>query len=368
MSRFLVAILLALALMTPWNARVRAAPPVALGGQGSEIPSLAPLLKKVTPGVVNVAIKGRIAQQQNPLLNDPFFRRFFDIPDQPKEREIRAAGSGVVIDAREGLIVTNNHVVEHADEITITLVDGRQLQGKRLGSDPETDVALIKVPAEDLTAIPFGDSDRLEIGDFVIAIGNPFQIGQTVTSGIVSGLRRSGLGIEQYEDFIQTDASINPGNSGGALVNLRGELVGINTAIVGSAGGNVGIGFAIPSNLARAVVEQLVKYGEVRRGRLGIAIQNLAPDLIRKMGLSPGQSGAVIVKVDAGSPAEGAGLKADDVVIALGRIPVRSAADLRNKIGLLRVGDEAEFAVLRNREALTIRARVGEREKDARQK
>jgi serine protease Do/serine protease DegQ len=178
---------------------------VALGGQTGEVPSLAPLLKKVTPGVVNVAIKGRIAQQQNPLLNDPFFRRFFGIPDEPRERLIRAAGSGVVIDSREGLIITNNHVIQHADqhadEITITLIDGRQLEGKRIGADPETDVALIKVTAEDLTAIPFGDSDKLEIGNFVVAIGNPFQIGQTVTSGIVSGLRRSGLGIEQYEDF-----------------------------------------------------------------------------------------------------------------------------------------------------------------------
>jgi serine protease Do/serine protease DegQ len=240
------------------------------------------------------------------------------------------------------------------------------MQGKRIGGDPETDVALVKVPAEDLTAISFGDSDKLEIGDFVIAIGNPFQIGQTVTSGIVSGLRRSGLGIEQYEDFIQTDASINPGNSGGALVNLRGELVGINTAIVGPAGGNVGIGFAIPANLARAVVDQLVKYGDVRRGRLGIAIQDLTRDLARKMDLSPQLSGAVIAKVEPGSPAERAGLKVDDVVTALGRTAVRNAADLRNKIGLMRVGDEAEFTVLRNKQSLTIQATVGERETEAR--
>jgi serine protease Do/serine protease DegQ len=313
-------------------------------------------VKKVTPSVVNIAIKGRVAQEQNPLLNDPFFQRFFNIPDAPAEREIRAAGSGVIVDAREGLIVTNNHVVEHADEISVTLTDGRRLQAKRVGTDPDTDIAIIKVPAEDLAAIALGDSDKLEVGDYVVAIGNPFGIGQTVTQGIVSALRRTGLGIKGYEDFIQTDAPINPGNSGGALVSLRGELVGINTAIVGPSGGNVGIGFAIPVNMVREVMDQLVKYGEVRRGQLGIAIQDLTPDLAQAMGLRPQLSGAVIAKVESGSAAERAGLKAGDVITDMGKTPIRSAADLRNKVGLLRVGDIAELTVLRSGKSTTIRA------------
>lgn len=212
------------------------------GSQSGAIPSLAPLVKRVTPSVVSIAVKGKIAQEQNPLLNDPFFRKFFSVPDTPTEREISAAGSGVIVDAAEGLIVTNYHVIEHADDISVTLTDGRRLQAKRVGADPDTDVAIIKVPADNLVAIPLGDSDKLEVGDYVVAIGNPFGIGQTVTQGIVSALRRTGLGIKGYEDFIQTDAPINPGNSGGALVSLRGELVGINTAIVGPSGGNVGIG------------------------------------------------------------------------------------------------------------------------------
>jgi serine protease Do/serine protease DegQ len=203
--------------------------PAVGSGEKQEIPTLAPLLRRVTPSVVNIAINGRVAQEQNPLLNDPFFRRFFNIPEQPAEQEIRAAGSGVIFDAAKGLIITSNHVMEHADEIAVTLTDGRRLQAARVGADPETDVAVIKVPAENLASIALGDSDKLEVGDFVVAIGNPFGIGQTVTLGIVSALRRSGLGIEGYEDFIQTDAPINPGNSGGALITLRGELVGINT-------------------------------------------------------------------------------------------------------------------------------------------
>jgi Do/DeqQ family serine protease len=363
MNRFLAAVIFALAFAGSWSMEAGAGPPVAVGGKADEMATLAPVLKKVTPSVVNVAIKGRVAQQQNPLLKDPFFRRFFDNPDQPTEREIQAAGSGVVIDAHEGLIITNNHVVEHADEITIGLSDGRHLQGKRVGGDSETDVAVIKVQAEGLTAIPLGDSDRLEVGDFVIAIGNPFQLGQTVTSGIVSGLRRSGLGIERYEDFIQTDASINPGNSGGALISLRGELIGINTAIVGTTGSSVGIGFAIPINMARGVADQIVKYGEVRRGRLGIAILDPSSDLIRQLRLTPQQAGAVIAKVDPGSAAERAGLKAGDVITAIGGIPVRGSVDLRNKIALLRVGEETEFTVLRDNRSMLIRASVAERAK-----
>jgi Do/DeqQ family serine protease len=347
-------------LLTLTAASVAQVPQVVplVGNQKAALPTLAPLVKKVTPSVVNIAVKGRIAQQQNPLLNDPFFRKFFELPEVPVEREIRAAGSGVIVDAREGLIVTNNHVVEHADEISVTLTDGRRLQARRVGADPDTDIAIVKVPAENLAAIAFGDSDKLEVGDYVVAIGNPFGIGQTVTQGIVSALRRTGLGIKGYEDFIQTDAPINPGNSGGALVSLRGELVGINTAIIGPAGGNVGIGFAIPVNMVREVMEQLVKYGEVRRGRLGIAIQDLTPDLVQAMGLPAHQTGVVIANVEAGSAAERAGLKVGDVVTAVGNTPVRGASDLRNKIGLLRVGEVAELTVLRAGRSMVVRAAV----------
>ena len=245
-------------------------------GRRQVIPSLAPLLKKVTPGVVSIAVKGRIGEEQNPLLKDPEIRRSLNMPKGSKSVEFSGAGSGVVFDAKSGLIVTNNHILEYADEITVVLSDGRKLTGKRIGGDAETDIALIRVTAEGLTPIPLGNSDKLEVGDFVLAIGNPFQLGQTVTSGIVGGLRRSGLGIEQYEEFIQTDASINPGNSGGALVNLRGELVGINTAVVGDNGGRTGIGFAIPVNMARAVVDQILVHGDIQRGQLGITIETLS--------------------------------------------------------------------------------------------
>ncbi|HYA73941.1 MAG TPA: DegQ family serine endoprotease [Roseiarcus sp.] len=356
--RILIAAL-AIAITPMLSASAQVAPngaPPALVGPLQGVPTLAPLVKQVTPSVVNIAIKGRVAQEQNPLANDPFFRRFFNLPEVPAEREIRAAGSGVIFDANQGLVITNNHVVEHADEITVTLTDGRRLEGKRVGADRATDIAVIRVPADNLKALPLGDSDKLEVGDFVVAIGNPFGLGQTVTSGIVSALRRTGLGIEGYEDFIQTDAPINPGNSGGALVNLRGELVGINTAIVGPSGGNVGIGFAIPVNMVRDVTDQLVKFGEVQRGQLGIAIQDLTPDLARAMGLQGGQAGAIVAKVEPGSAAERAGLKVGDVITELDKTPLRGSADLRNKIGLRRVGDVAELTVVRDGKPMTIQA------------
>lgn len=363
MKHLFITIIVATALSCVTQAKIAAGVPVAIGEQ---TPTLAPMLKNVTPGVVNIAVKGRIALEQNPLLKDPFFRRFFDVPDRPVEREVRAAGSGVVVDAREGLIITNNHVVEHADEIVITLADGRRQQAKRIGGDPGTDIALLRVQAENLVAIPLGDSDKLEVGDFVVAIGNPFGLGQTVTSGIVSALRRTGLGIESYEEFIQTDAAINPGNSGGALVNLRGELVGINAAIVGPSGGNVGVGFAIPVNMARDVMGQIVKYGEIQRGQLGIAIQDVTPDRLQSLGLPPQQTGAVVAKVEAGSAAERAGLKSDDVITVVNKTPVRGAADLRIKVGLLRVGDIAELTVLRAGRPLTLRATVEARAQETR--
>ncbi len=339
-----------------WSAPVGAALPW-LGGE--KHPSLAPMLKEVLPGVVNISTVSRVRIRQNPLFNDPFFRRFFNIPEMPRERERQSLGSGVIVDADKGYVLTNNHVIQHADEINVTLRDGRSFRAKVVGTDPEADLAVLRIEAEGLSEVPFGDSDALEVGDFVVAIGNPFGLGQTVTSGIVSALGRSGLGIEGYEDFIQTDASINPGNSGGALVNLDGELVGINTAIVAPSGGNVGIGFAIPVNMARQIMEQLIEYGEVRRGQLGVVIQDVTPELAEALGLESTR-GAVIAQVVPGSPAERAGLKVGDVVTAVNGEPVRSAAQLRNRIGLLRVGSRVTLEIIRDGRRKTVRTVIEE--------
>jgi Do/DeqQ family serine protease len=323
-------------------------------------PSLAPMLKTVLPAVVNVSTKSQVAIQQNPLFNDPFFRRFFNVPNMPpQEEERQSLGSGVIVDAGKGYVLTNYHVIENADEITVTLRDGRRFPAKVVGKDPGVDLAVLRIKASKLTALPIGNSATLQVGDFVVAIGNPFGLGQTVTSGIVSALGRSGLGIEGYEDFIQTDASINPGNSGGALVNIDGQLVGINTAIVGPSGGNVGIGFAIPSNMAKDVMEQLIKYGNVRRGQLGVYIQNLTPDLAKAMGLG-NTVGAVITNVKKGSPAEKAGLEVGDVVTAVNGAKVETADQLRNAVGLLRVGDTVTLNVLHNGEEREIHAVIAE--------
>ncbi|MDJ0945158.1 MAG: Do family serine endopeptidase [Kiloniellales bacterium] len=322
---------------------------------GNDVPTLAPLMKRVTPGVVNIATSGKVRVEDSPLFNDPNFRRFledprfrrfFSLPDPRAERETHSIGSGVIVDARGGHVLTNHHVIEDADEILVTLKDGRALKAELLGSDPQTDVAVLKIDASGLTALPLGDSDRLEVGDYVVAIGNPFGLGQTVTLGIVSALGRSGLRLEAYEDFIQTDAPINPGNSGGALVDLRGQLIGINTAIVAPTGGNVGIGFAIPINMARLAMEQIIEFGEVRRGRLGIVIQDITPDLAKGLRLEI-LDGALISQVVPGSPAETAGLEPGDVILGVDGEKVRTAAGLRNEIGLKRIGEEVELEILR---------------------
>ena len=326
--------------------------------EGQPVPSLAPMLEKVTPAVVNVATEGRIQMQQNPLFADPFFRRFFNVPDQPIERKTQSLGSGVIVDADRGLILTNNHVIANAVQITVTLRDGRRLDAEIVGSDPETDVAVIKVPPKNLTALPLSDSGSLRVGDFVVAIGNPFGLGQTVTSGIVSALGRSGLGIEGYEDFIQTDASINPGNSGGALVNLRGELVGINTAIFSQDGGNIGIGFAIPINMAVQVMNQLVESGKVDRGFVGIQLQDLNPDLAEAFGVKDMQ-GAVVNSVLQGSPADKAGLKPGDLIVSINDVAVRNASDVRNRVGLLPVGDKVKFEIIRDGKHRKLSAEIG---------
>ena len=333
----------------------QAALPRAVGGQ--EVPSLAPMLEEVTPAVVNIATEGRVQVRQNPLFADPFFRRFFNVPDQPQERKTQSLGSGVIVDAGRGLVLTNNHVIANAVQVTVTLRDGRHLDAEIVGSDPGTDVAVIKVPAELLTDIGVANSDDLRVGDFVVAIGNPFGLGQTVTSGIVSALSRSGLGIEGYEDFIQTDASINPGNSGGALVNLKGELVGINTAIFSRGGGNIGIGFAIPINLALQIMEQLLDKGMVERGFIGVQVQDLNPDLAEAFGIK-NQKGAIVNSVLPDSPAEEAGLLPGDIITSINSKPVKAASDVRNHVGLLPVGEQVMFEVLRDGERMMMKARV----------
>jgi serine protease Do/serine protease DegQ len=323
-------------------------------GTRDGLPTLAPVLEKVTPAVVNIAVLQKSPEDENPMLRDPFFRRFFGLPGDSQPQI--AAGSGVIVDAKNGYVVTNAHVVKDAREVVITLKDNRRLPAKLVGADPGTDIALLQIAATRLVDTKWGDSDALRVGDFVIAIGNPFGIGQTATSGIVSALGRSGLSMEGYEYFIQTDASINPGNSGGALINLRGELVGINSAIIGPSGGNVGIGFAVPSVLARAVMDQLIRFGEVKRGRLGISMQDVA-----------GGEGAQVADVQGNSPAAQAGLKVGDVVIALNGRPVRGAAELRARLSVVPVGESVDLRVQRGNEAqaqpIVLRARIGELDK-----
>ena len=314
---------------------------------GEELPSLAPMLENVTPAVVNIATEGRVKQRQSPLFSDPFFRHFFKIPDQPIERKTSSLGSGVIVDSKRGLVLTNNHVIANAVQITVTLRDGRQVEAEIVGADPETDIAVLKMNAENLTALTTTDSDDLRVGDFVVAIGNPFGLGQTVTSGIISALSRSGLGIEEYEEFIQTAASINPGNSGGALVNLRGELVGINTAIFSQSGASHGIGFAIPINLALRIMEQILNTGEVKRGFLGVSIQDITPELAEAFGLTR-KNGALINKVLKDAPADKAGLLPGDIVISIDGKKIRNANDVRNRIGLLPVGEKIKFKLLRD--------------------
>ena len=325
--------------------------PVSAGGE--PLPSLAPMLERVLPAVVNIATTGRVQVQQNPLSRDPFFQYFFNMPqNQPRERQTNSLGSGVIIDGAEGYVVTNYHVIENADEINVRLHDGRSFAAEVIGSDPEADIAVIRIPSNDLYGIAIGDSESLRVGDFVVAIGNPFGLGQTVTSGIVSAKGRSGLGIEGYEDFIQTDASINQGNSGGALVNLRGELVGINTAILGGrGGGSVGIGFAIPVDMAMRLIRQIVEYGEVKRGRLGVIVQDLTPDLAGALDIDA-NSGALISQVLPDSAAADAGLKEGDVVTAVNGRSIDSAGDLRNEIGLSRAGEKVELEYLRDGDRL----------------
>ncbi|MDE0049914.1 MAG: DegQ family serine endoprotease [Rhodospirillales bacterium] len=336
-----------------------------------EVPSLAPLVKEIGPSVVNIQVKGRLEQLQpesqepHPFFDHPFFKEFFGerMPERrrPQLRRPSALGSGVIVDAENGYLLTNNHVIEMAEEITVTLTDRRVFEAELVGADPETDVALLKIDADSLTALSFADSGELQVGDYVVAIGNPFGLGQTVTAGIVSAVGRSGLRLESYEDFIQTDAAINVGNSGGALVNLKGELVGINTAIyAGRVGGNIGIGFAIPINMAQRIMDQLLTHGEIQRGRIGVQIQDLTPEFAEALGTTH-QRGALVAQVLPGTPAEEAGILAGDVIVGMNGESVIGATDLRNKVGLLRVGDAVRLSIVRDGETMTIELAVGER-------
>ena len=328
------------------------------------VPSLAPMIKKVAPAVVNIATRGTIQEQggRNPLLDDPFFRRFFEVPESPRERQFQSAGSGVIIDAKNGYVITNAHVVQSATEITVTLLDNRTLKAEVVGADPGSDIAVLKIKATNLAEVPLADSSRAEVGDFVVAIGNPFAIGQTVTYGIVSALGRSGINPDGIEDFIQTDASINPGNSGGALVNLRGELVGVNSAILSRSGGNIGIGFAVPSNMVKAVMEQLIKFGKVSRGVLGIAMAPaLTPDVAKSLGAGDTQ-GALVSQVITGSEADKAGIKPGDIITSLNGKPVKSPTELRLTIGLLRVGDKVDIGIVRDGHPRRVTTTVGDKD------
>src|SRR6266699_2839610 len=339
---FLLTLLVALA-----PAALAAATPPAVGD--TPLPTLAPMIKKVSPAVVNIATRGTIRERgpQNPLFDDPFFRRFFDAPPEggTRERPFQSAGSGVIVDAKAGYVLTNAHVVENANEITVTLQDGRDLKAEVVGSDADSDVAVLKA--------------KSEVGDFVVAIGNPFGLQHTVTSGVISGLSRSGINPNGFEDFIQTDASINPGNSGGALVNLRGELIGINTAILSRTGGNIGIGFAIPVNMARSVMEQLIKFGSVKRGQLGVSIYSVTPDIAHSLGLSSAM-GALVSQVVDGSPADKAGIRVGDVITTINGQNVKSNSELRNTIGLLRVGDKVDIGLVRDGKPMRVTAVIAD--------
>ncbi len=342
-------------------------PPLALEQPGNVVPtmpSLHPVLTRVSGAVVNISVQGTPPGAMNPLLQAPFFRHFFGTPETLPEQKSNSVGSGVIIDAKNGYILTNRHVIADASQIEVTLTDRRELEARLVGADPEMDIAVLKVDAADLTAMPVGDSGKLKTGDFVVALGNPFGLGQTATLGIVSALGRSGLGIEGYEDFIQTDASINPGNSGGALVDLTGSLIGINTAILSRTGGNIGIGFAIPANMAMRAAQQIIEHGAVQRGQIGVGIQDLTPELAEAMRIKA-WSGALVSNVMRGSPAERSGLRAGDVISQVNDEAISSGTELRNRIGLMRPGEEVRLQVQRDGKPMDVTLALAARDQVA---
>jgi len=327
---------------------------------GEPLPSLAPLVKRVSPAVVNIRVSMTVETPS--LYGDEMFRRFFGIPDDAGggPREVASAGSGVIVDAGNGYILTNHHVVENADKIQVSLYNDETLDAEVIGSDALTDIAVLKVESEGLAEIPIGDSDAVEVGDFVIAIGNPFGLGNTVTSGIVSALGRTGISQNGLEDFIQTDASINPGNSGGALVNMRGELVGINSAIISRTGGNVGIGFAVPSAIARSIMRQILDFGEVRRGLLGVTIQTIDEESAKALGTDV-ERGALITGIEPGSAAEQAGLRVDDIIVAVDKRRIGNNRELANAIGLRGSGESVDIEYVRDGRHRNVTAELGQR-------
>lgn len=337
-------------------ANAQAALPDRVGGR--PVPSLAPLVENASPAVVNIRVSQTVTRN-NPH-GDDAFRRFFGIPNAPGgPQEVASAGSGVIVDAERGYILTNHHVVADADTIQISLIDGKVLDAEIVGSDAATDIAVIKVEAEGLTEMPIGNSEDARVGDFVIAIGNPFGLGHTVTSGIISALGRTGISRDGYEDFIQTDASINPGNSGGALVNMNGELIGINSAIISRSGGNVGIGFAVPTAIARSIMGQILDFGEIRRGLLGVRIQTIDAEMAEALDTNV-ESGALITNIEPKSAAEDAGLEVGDIIVEVNRKKVDDAAELRNTIGLLRSGDEVAIKYVRDSNTRSTKALLGQ--------
>ena len=331
--------------------------PVAVDGQ--RLPSLAPMLAKVSPAVVNISSTSHKRVAVNPFFSDPFMRQFFGLPGVPPSRELvqQSLGSGVIVDASRGYILTNNHVIEGADDVKVTLTDGKSYKAKVIGADPQTDLAVIQIHAPDLVALPLADSSKLRVGDFVVAIGDPFGLGQSATSGIISGLQRQDLRQSGVQNYIQTDASINPGNSGGALVNLAGQLVGINSMIYSPSGASAGLGFAIPSDLAAKVMKQLIAHGKVERGSLGVDAQDLTPRIAGALGIKAAH-GALITDVLPGSPAATAGLKPGDLVTSVNGDPVSDAQDLRNAQGLAPVGSTMVLGVDRNGHQLKLDARL----------
>lgn len=335
----------------------------ALHAASDTLPSLAPVLKEIMPAIVNVAVQGYLPGDDNAAGAERERPNKAPSRDVSKGRKFESIGSGVILDPKNGVIVTNDHVIRNASLITITLQDGRRLKARLIGGDSDTDLAILKIDAKNLKSLVIGDSDKLQVGDFVVAIGNPFGLNsfgnsQSATFGIVSALKRSDLNIEGVENFIQTDAAINPGNSGGALVNAQGELIGINTAILSPYGGNVGIGFAIPVNMVKDVAQQIIKYGSIHRGLMGIFVQHLTPELAQSMGYSEDLQGALVAQVNENSPAEIAGLKAGDIITQINDTKITQATQVKTTISLLRVGAKVKIVVLRDNKSLTLDAMV----------
>lgn len=325
-----------------------------------EITAFSDIVKAVSPTVVNISTTKTVRRRFSPFEHffDSPFGDFFEPFRRPRRWKEQSLGSGVIVSS-DGYIITNSHVVDKADEIKVTLYDKREFKGKIVGTDPKTDIAVIKIPAENLPAIKWGDSDKLQVGEFVLAFGNPYGLSHTVTMGIVSALGRANVGVADYEDFIQTDAAINPGNSGGPLVNIKGELVGINTAIFSKTGGYQGIGFAVPSSIAKAIMPQLIKEGKVTRGWLGVTIQNVTPELAKEFGLKK-STGALVTDIFKGSPAEKAGLKRGDIILEINGKKVRNVEFLRNKIAQSKVGSTIRLKILRDEKTVFLEATITE--------